>query len=384
MPSNSGNLPTISGHLGTLDIQDVLGFLTTLGQGGALEVESPDGALTLYLEDGHVVGGQVTRLAEDEPADPDAEELYESLFRLFSWTPGDFRFYEGLTAPEEVQPVRIEVQGLLIEAARRCSEWSRLPKLYCDPTTRFELKTEPQHDDKTTLGLGEWQLLYLAADRRPLGEIWAASPLASQLETSRVLFGLASARLIQPADGRSADETLVVPRPGTDSSEKTEPPPPRAPSTETAATMEIDDVDTQPVLHQYLEFEAREETDDAAVTDAPPRLTRAQVRVARQGKLIQLVPAGDPRVFSVTDDKFQLGRAADNDLILADGHVSGHHARITLDGDRFLIEDTHSSNGIRVNGTPVFRTALYGGEVIEVYPYRFRFEVAFEVSESDE
>lgn len=43
-----------------------------------------------------------------------------------------------------------------------------------------------------------------------------------------------------------------------------------------------------------------------------------------------------------------LGRALDNDIILADEHVDAHHARLTADEDgRIRIEDTGSVNGIR-------------------------------------
>ncbi|MEZ4375373.1 MAG: sigma 54-interacting transcriptional regulator [Polyangiaceae bacterium] len=62
----------------------------------------------------------------------------------------------------------------------------------------------------------------------------------------------------------------------------------------------------------------------------------------------QLEPAGDV---------IRIGRAPSNDLCLAETHVSGEHARISLIGDRVFIEDLHSTNGTEV---------LRGGERLSV------------------
>jgi len=51
------------------------------------------------------------------------------------------------------------------------------------------------------------------------------------------------------------------------------------------------------------------------------------------------------RVFEVDRDVITLGRAADNDLVLPDAHVSGAHARIVSSVDGFVFEDLASTNG---------------------------------------
>jgi pSer/pThr/pTyr-binding forkhead associated (FHA) protein len=53
----------------------------------------------------------------------------------------------------------------------------------------------------------------------------------------------------------------------------------------------------------------------------------------------------------------RVGRAADNDLVLEDPSVSGHHARVILDRPGHgIVEDLQSTNGIAV-GTPANRVA---------------------------
>lgn len=50
-------------------------------------------------------------------------------------------------------------------------------------------------------------------------------------------------------------------------------------------------------------------------------------------------------VFEADRDVVSLGRAADNDLVLSDAHVSSEHARIVSSVDGFVLEDLASTNG---------------------------------------
>jgi hypothetical protein len=61
-----------------------------------------------------------------------------------------------------------------------------------------------------------------------------------------------------------------------------------------------------------------------------------------------------------------IGRAADNDLVLADGRVSRHHARVTGRRGTLVYTDLGSTNGSRVNGAPVGELVLGAGDRIEL------------------
>lgn len=58
-------------------------------------------------------------------------------------------------------------------------------------------------------------------------------------------------------------------------------------------------------------------------------------------------------VLRVSGPRFVIGRDDDCDLVLDDPKVSKHHAAISLQGPRPVLEDLESSNGTFVNGRKV-------------------------------
>jgi hypothetical protein len=61
-----------------------------------------------------------------------------------------------------------------------------------------------------------------------------------------------------------------------------------------------------------------------------------------------------------------IGRASDNRLVVHDGRVSRHHARLQARRGSLVFTDLDSTNGSRVNGTPVKEVVLGEGDRIEV------------------
>jgi len=69
----------------------------------------------------------------------------------------------------------------------------------------------------------------------------------------------------------------------------------------------------------------------------------------------------------------RIGRASENDVVIDNAGVSAYHARIVHDGDRFFIEDKHSTNGVFVNGKRISRAPLHFGDQITIYKHCLRF-----------
>jgi hypothetical protein len=83
----------------------------------------------------------------------------------------------------------------------------------------------------------------------------------------------------------------------------------------------------------------------------------------RPGELSLVRPGGEPVPLR---DGLRIGRGDDNDVVVRDGRVSRHHARIVAERGGFAIEDLDSSNGTFVGGAPVRRAALAAGTSIVV------------------
>ena len=72
-------------------------------------------------------------------------------------------------------------------------------------------------------------------------------------------------------------------------------------------------------------------------------------------------------------DSVTIGRTPECDIILYDPGVSRQHARISADGDGYVVEDMGSANGTRVNGEVVQKTKLATGDALSLGPVIFNF-----------
>jgi len=70
-----------------------------------------------------------------------------------------------------------------------------------------------------------------------------------------------------------------------------------------------------------------------------------------------------------------IGRNEDCDIVLPDRQVSRYHARISWNGERFMVEDLGSKNGTHVNGIEVTEpSSLRDGDEVQI---ALRFKLAF-------
>ncbi len=89
-----------------------------------------------------------------------------------------------------------------------------------------------------------------------------------------------------------------------------------------------------------------------------PAPVSAQIRVIGRD--------GGERTVGVDGTPLTLGRAPDNGLVLDDGRVSRHHARLQARRGTLVFTDLGSTNGSRVNGIRVDECALGTGDRVQV------------------
>ncbi|MGW6396530.1 FHA domain-containing protein [Streptomyces sp. NPDC055103] len=95
----------------------------------------------------------------------------------------------------------------------------------------------------------------------------------------------------------------------------------------------------------------------------PPRL------VGHQGSL-------SGQRFPIGATPLTLGRNGDNSIVIVGGNVSRFHAEVRREGHGFVLYDSGSSNGTRVNGARVTSHELQPGDLVEIGTETFRFEAA--------
>jgi hypothetical protein len=109
-------------------------------------------------------------------------------------------------------------------------------------------------------------------------------------------------------------------------------------------------------------------TDTMVFTVPRPTAPTARLRLT--------LPDGDVRTVDFDGTELTLGRAADNDVVVPDGRVSRHHARLTGRRGTIVFVDLGSTNGSRVNGVTVGELVLGEGDRIEIGDTRIVVEVA--------
>jgi len=128
-------------------------------------------------------------------------QIEEVVFTMLGWAEGYFVFEEvpADTIPREAD-VRISVEALLLEAARRIDEWSRIrarvPHLGVIPRLSPGQESEP---GSLMLTPFEWRVLAASDGTRDLQAI-ATTLGEPEFDVARAAFGLASAGVIQLRD----------------------------------------------------------------------------------------------------------------------------------------------------------------------------------------
>ncbi|HYE88572.1 MAG TPA: FHA domain-containing protein [Vicinamibacterales bacterium] len=68
-----------------------------------------------------------------------------------------------------------------------------------------------------------------------------------------------------------------------------------------------------------------------------------------------------------------IGRLSDNDLVIDNPAVSGHHARVYRETTHYVLEDLKSTNGTFVNDKPIARHTLRDGDTVLIGMHTLTF-----------
>jgi|GEM_PF-2834124 len=177
----------LQGSLENFALDEVLGFLSSAGKTGKLEITGDRGTGNLLFSDGLLVGASATQT-------PNGDSTEDVMFELLRFKNGNFAF-----SSEEVASLEDErdLSSVLVAAETRLNEWrdieSVVPSLGHIVTPIPELPSE-----EVTLNRSEWALLNVVAAGCPvslvceelgLGEVEGSKRIKDLAERSLVLIG---------------------------------------------------------------------------------------------------------------------------------------------------------------------------------------------------
>ena len=117
-------------------------------------------------------------------------------------------------------------------------------------------------------------------------------------------------------------------------------------------------VETEDLQLRVLKETNVAETQDAAT----PAVENRESPPTRPAFLI----VGGTKVFPIKAAVTNIGRRADNHLVIDDPRISRYHSQVRFVRGRFIIFDLNSTGGTYVNGQRVNQSVLYPGDVISL------------------
>ena len=93
-------------------------------------------------------------------------------------------------------------------------------------------------------------------------------------------------------------------------------------------------------------------------------------------KLVISDDEGKNTVVPLVRDEITIGRKEGNTIRLTERNISRRHARLVKANGRFVIEDLHSYNGVRINGQRIgAETSLAAGDQIQIGDYQLALQM---------
>jgi hypothetical protein len=109
----------------------------------------------------------------------------ESIYDIFSWAEGDFRFLDDVLPESAMVPMRMDVTGIVMEGVQRVDEWRRIrqviPHEQIIPVAISDLSTVPG------LGPGDQRIVGLVNDERTIEEIRQQTH-STEYQTCKLIF----------------------------------------------------------------------------------------------------------------------------------------------------------------------------------------------------
>jgi Domain of unknown function (DUF4388) len=151
---------------------------------------SPEKPVGLILiEQGYICKEEIVRCVR--------AQLEETVYALFAWSEGDFRFEQGIMPPPESVTIPLSIENVIMEGVRRIDEWSRIRDRI--PTLDVVVRFAEQPSEKAkevNLTPDEWRVFARINASDNVGQIAQLTTL-SEFEVCRIIYGFIQAGLVE-------------------------------------------------------------------------------------------------------------------------------------------------------------------------------------------
>ena len=130
--------------------------------------------------------------------------------KLFTWAEGLFRFENDLLPPDEKITVRINLENLIIEGARRLREFEQLQDEIPSLDVALKFTDRPGANIRNVnLSVDEWRIVSYINPKNSIRQI-ATATKKNDLEIRRIVYGLLQAGLVELIRAQGVTPALPV------------------------------------------------------------------------------------------------------------------------------------------------------------------------------
>jgi hypothetical protein len=243
---------SITGNLKTMELAELLQWLSGAQKTGTLVVENGKVTKQIFFREGMIVSsastdpkehlgaflvshgfitdaelGQAIRMQESNKmllgkilstigaiSEQDVHRMLrlkaeESIYDVFSWPEGDFRFLDLKLPNATMVPISIDVTGLVLEGMQRFDEWKRIREII--PSSHSIPVAIAAFDEKVFTE-GAPQIVSLIDDDRTVAEICKLTH-SSEFHVCRILFRQVQSKrlkIVRPREAAVADPAIAA------------------------------------------------------------------------------------------------------------------------------------------------------------------------------
>jgi hypothetical protein len=139
--------------------------------------------------------------------------LLETVYQLFTWRAGEFRFEPNELPPEERITVAVNLDHLIIEGSRRVQEWEHLRDELPDLDVPLRFAERPNTNLRNiNLSVEQWRVVSFINARNTIRQI-ASFLKVDEFQIRRIVYGLQTAGLVDvmPAPAIARPIAPIVP-----------------------------------------------------------------------------------------------------------------------------------------------------------------------------